>query len=449
MYFALLILRRRVALLAFVALLAASGCGAWWYAGASASSQVAAASYQTAAEQSDVYVRFEMEAYDSIAKNFWVKPGQYAQFGVPELPELFHLAVKQQLGADIPLATSTRDATAAMLDTAFASATSTDAKRQDALAIISLILSSLPPQGRSALYSQQRVTQLRQEVSNINPEKDLYGDLGLQKGADTAAVQAAYEQRSAALAASSSPEAKQELAQAQYAHTVLADSANKAQYDSSGVEPTIFSHVLGSTLYIDMDRVSPTSLQELARAVVAASTTPVDTMILDLRGNIGGDLDFAQAFLGLFVGPQQYAFDLYHQGDREVQRTTTPRVSELSRFREIAILTDDSTQSTAELTAASMRRFNLAHIVGTRTRGWGSVENTYPLTTQIDPDTAYALFLVNSLTLGDTGEPIEQNGVTPDVDTSKAGWQGELGSYFYSPSLIKALKQVATEPPLK
>jgi len=33
-------------------------------------------------------------------------------------------------------------------------------------------------------------------------------------------------------------------------------------------------------------------------------------MIIDLRGNIGGDLDFPQAFLGLFIGPNQYAFDL-------------------------------------------------------------------------------------------------------------------------------------------
>jgi C-terminal processing protease CtpA/Prc len=172
-------------------------------------------------------------------------------------------------------------------------------------------------------------------------------------------------------------------------------------------------------------------------------------MILDMRGNVGGALDFAQAFLGLFVGGNQYAFDLYHQGDDEVQRTTEPEFPELSRYGEVAVLTDNMTQSTAELTTAVLKRYRIARIVGATTRGWGSVENTYPLKTIVDPSTSYALLLVNSLTLGDTEEPIEQNGVAPDIDTSKTGWQKELSNHFSSPSLIKALENEATAAPMR
>ena len=172
-------------------------------------------------------------------------------------------------------------------------------------------------------------------------------------------------------------------------------------------------------------------------------------MIIDLRGNIGGSLDFPQYFLGLFIGPNQYAFDLYHQDDYNAQRTTAERSYELARYKEIAILTDGMTQSTAELLAATFKRMRLAVVVGSKTRGWGTVENTFPLTTVIDPSQTFSLLLVHSLTLRDDEQPIEQNGVLPDVDISQKNWQNELVNYFSSPAMISAVKQAVSQPPMK
>jgi C-terminal processing protease CtpA/Prc len=107
------------------------------------------------------------------------------------------------------------------------------------------------------------------------------------------------------------------------------------------------------------------------------------------------------------------------------------------------------TQSTAELTVATFKRLHLAHVVGVTTRGWGSVENTYPLQTVIDPNTSYALLLVNSLTLRDDNQPIEGNGVVPDVSITDKNWESGLSQYFRSPSLISAIEKTVTQPPLQ
>jgi len=338
---------------------------------------ISAPAYQTP-QEADIYVRFMMEAYDAIGQNYWIKEGNFKQFNTPELPQLFQLAVKKE-GSSATLATSTRSATADLLENSLRDITSTDAKRQFALQTLSLVLYNLLPVGRNSVLSQQQEIALRQDVANVNPK-------------------------------------------------------------TGQIEPSVFPRILGRTLYLNFNKISPTTLREFTRVVDDASTTPnLDSMILDMRGNVGGALDFAQAFLGLFIGTNQYAFDLYHQGDNQVQRTTTPQFPKLPCYGEVAVLTDGMTQSTAELTAAVLKRFHLARIVGTMTRGWGSVENTYPLKTSIDSSTSYALLLVNSLTLRDDQQPIEQNGVIPDIDTSKTGWQKKLQNYFTSPSLIKAL----------
>jgi hypothetical protein len=418
--------------------------GGWFYvhAGYGGVSQSAAV-YQTQAERDDVYVRFEMEAYDAIQKNFWMQPGQY------DLAKLFLLSAQKVSGASTTLATSTREATAAMLESTFASATSTDEKRAWAVSLLQVLLYNLPPTNRDQLLSKQQETALRQEVANVNPQKDLYGDLGLSKGASSGEVDTAYKQKSAELAASSSPQAQQELKQVAYAHDVLSKSASKTLYDQAQVEPTVFGHVIGHTLYLDLSQISPTTLGEFGRAIDAASTTSgLTSLIVDLRGNIGGDLSFAQAFVGLFVGQNQYAYDLFHQGDYNPERTTLAQFSELSRYAHLVVLTDNMTQSTAELTTASLKRYKLATVVGTTTRGWGSVENTYPLTTVIDPNTTYALLLVNSLTLRDDEQPIEQNGVVPNISTTDKNWKGALVQTLPS-DLASVVSQMLARDPWK
>jgi hypothetical protein len=422
--------------------LIAAGAAYWWRMQPAA---VVVAQYKTP-EEADVYVRFDMDIYDIIMANYWQKAPD------ADLSNLFQLALQKALNTQtLPeLLTKDRAGTAHMLSVAMGAATSTEAKKQLAINVGVVALYNLQPAGRSGLLSAQQETALRQEVSNIKPANDLYKDLDVASGASVAEVQKAFDQKEAALKNDTSAEGKAALAKAEYAKQVLTDTNNKARYDQAKIEPTVFGRVLGKTFYFNLTQVSPTSLQEFAQAVDSASTTPgLDSLIIDLRGNIGGALDFAQAFLGLFIGQNQYAFDLYHQGDYNVQRTTLPKFTELDRFADIAILTDSMTQSTAEVTTAAFKRFGLAKVVGATTRGWGTVENTFPIEAEIDAATKYSVLLVHSITLRDDNQPVEGRGVDPDINTSKAGWQSQLNKVFTSNSLIQALKQYATQPPLK
>ncbi len=406
---------------------------------------VATAQYKTP-QEADAYVRFDMEVYDIIAANYWQKAPD------ADVAALFQLALQKVLNApELPaLATRDRAGTAQMLATAVGAATSTEAKKQLALNVGVVALYNLAPAGRSGLLSSAQETALRQEVSNINPTSDLYKDLGASSGASVEEVQKAFETKTAELKNDTSPEAKAALAKAEYAKEVLTDTNNKSRYDVAKIEPTVFGRVLGKTLYFNMTQISPTTLQEFAQAVDHASTTPgLDSLIIDLRGNVGGALDFAQAFLGLFMGQNQYAFDLYHQNEFMVQRTTLAKFTQLERFKDVAILTDNMTQSTSEVTTAAFKKFNLGKIVGTTTRGWGSVENTFPIAAEIDPATKYSVLLVHSLTLRPDNQPIEGKGVEPDIDLAAPDWRSQLTKQFNSASLIQALRQYATQPPLK
>jgi C-terminal processing protease CtpA/Prc len=429
------------AFLLFVALLA--GGAYWWHVhGVTAATS---ATYQTAQEAQNVYVRFDMEAYDDIEASYW------QQAGDPQLSQLFQLSLEKAASTSSePLATTTRAAVAQMLYQAF-SEQSTTSQEQLAVQTLEVALYNLAPTGRDNLLSNQAQTQLQNTVNNVNPSNDLYGDLGLPDNASSTAVAQAVAQKTAALSATTSAAGKQELQQVQQAASTLSNPTAKAIYDQTGAEATVFTHVLnGHTLYIDISSVAPSTIAEFTAAIDSASTTPaLNNLIIDLRGNIGGDLSFAQEFLALFFGPNQYAFDLFHQSNLDVQRTAPiPKDPTISQFKQIAVLTDGMTQSTAELAASALKHDHLAIIVGTTTRGWGSVEQIVAMKTQIDPTEQYALELVVYLTVRYDGLPIEGNGVVPDVNVSDPDWKSQLSNYIYSPYLISALEAEATNPPL-
>lgn len=397
-------------------------------------------------EEKDIYVRFVMESYDSINENYWAKMKE------EDMAKLFQLSLQKVTNQkDLPvIATTTRAGVSKMVSDVVSTATSTLAKKELVVNTIIVATANLEPFGRNGLFSQKQEKALRENVSNINTETNLYKNLGIETGASVSTVEKAYKEKSATLAKATRTEAKDELQKVVYAHKVLANEYNKKMYDEKKIEPTLFGKVLGNTLYLSISKISPTTLSEIGMIVDNASTTPrLDSMILDLRGNVGGALDFLQYFLGAFVGQNQFAFDLFHQGEYDAQRTVIGKFEPLSRYKDMAILTDNMTQSTAELTAATFKRLNMAKVVGAQTRGWGTVENTFPLSTVIDENEKYSLFLVRSLTLRDDNMPIEGKGVTPDVDIKSKTFQEDLNKAFRNSSLIRAIEEQIKSSPVR
>lgn len=418
---------------ASIMLTAAIG-GYWFYASDGRSQLAAAAAYKTPAEE-DLYVRFDMEVFDIIMGEYWQKGEE------KDLAEIYRLALARARGtSEEQLPTPDRTGTAQMLRDAF-DQTPEDKKKALAVDTAIIVLANLAPQGRSGLLSDTQEQEFRDAANNIDRETDLYEKLGVQKTATPEEVQEAYTTKAAELAASSSPQAQEELQQVEKAKEVLADAGSRTIYDETQILPSVVSRIIGSTLYLDLSKVTPATLQEFVNTLEKTKDNPqLTTMIIDVRGNVGGTLDFAKYLYALFVGPNQYAFDLFHQGELQVERTpAVPKIASLSNFKEIAILTDEMSQSTAELTATVFKRSRLATIIGTKTRGWGTVENTFPIETRLSDDETFSVLLVHSLTVREDGEPIEGRGVDPHIDITAANWRQEVQTAFRTRGFASAI----------
>ena len=397
-------------------------------------------------EEKDVYVRFVMEVHDSIKDNYWAKTKE------ENMAQFFQLTVQKATNQQtLPvLQGNDRASIAKMVSEARAPLTRKKKKKEMVVAITNIAMYNLEPAGRNALLSQKQEKALRENVSNINKEKDLYQDLGVEKGASPQVVEQAYKEKEVVLAKSTAPEAKEELKKITYAKKVLTDEYQKKMYDEKQIEPTVFGKVIGSTLYIAISKISPTTLQEFGVIVERSATNlRLDSMIIDLRGNLGGALDFVQYFFGAIMGQHQFVYDLFHQEEYQAQRTTIPKYEPLMRYKEIAVFTDGMTQSTAEVTASVFKRLRLGTVIGEKTRGWGTVENTFPLTTEIDPEEKYALLLVHSLTLRDDNVPIEGKGVDPHVDIRSETFKKDLRGYIRNTSLLNAVEAEIKNTPLR
>lgn len=380
----------------------------------------------------DVYTPFMMEIYDKIKENYWDNVTD------EQLASLYKLATEKFTEKPQNLTSKDRIGTQKLMEHILM-ATDRSKRRQLSIDMAGAILATLNPTGRSGLYNQKLETQLKNTVSNINPQKDLYKDLGLNKGASPKEVADAYQKQAQELekVKDSSPEANRKLQEISYAQEVLSKPETKANYDSKGIEPTASSRLLTANVYyLKLDKFSPTTFDEFQRNAQAADKTGGPTsLIIDLRGNMGGAIDITPNFLGVFIGKNQYAFDFFHKGDYIVFRTPVEKLAAFSRYNSIVILVDSNTQSSAEILAAAFKRSKVGILLGVPTKGWGTVERVFPLDHQIDPAEKYSMFLVHSVTIRDDGLPIEGRGVEPDVNTKETNWKDKLSAILKNPEL--------------
>lgn len=429
--------------------------------------------------QKDPYVAFLEETYDKIKENYW------DSISDEQLTNLYKLAAEKITGRTQKLDTRTKPApqpaqtqpqqTATGLSLDLQGTSIADIKvlskpspnpiadQKQALekmiknilkdldntkkiefskTLAAAVLTNLSPLGRSGLYTQKQEEQLKNTVSNINPGKDLYKDLGLSKGAAKDMVEKAYQEQSVKLAEDKSDQAKQKLKDIAYARSVLTQDNQKKNYDSNKVEPTVFNKIYPNQIaYIKFLKFSPTTYDEFTRLITSFDTPDgPKALIFDLRNNVGGAIDSLPFFLGNFLGDKQEAYEFLHKGEYEPFKTIGQKLPGLIRLKQIIILIDKGTQSSAELLASALKKYHFGVVVGEASKGWGTVEKVFPITNQIDPTEKLSLFLVHSITIRDDGQPIEGRGVEPDISITDPDWEGKLFDYFRNPDLIQAIK---------
>lgn len=386
----------------------------------------------------DKYTAFVDEVYDKIQLNYWDKITD------ADLSNLFLLATEKVTEQNTALKSPDKVGVEKMIDGLIATV-SADKKTDFMANITDIVLANLKPFGRSRLYSEKDAQALTNNVNNTNPSVNQFQVLGVPTGASDKEVAAAFQtkEKELAPAAKESTVAAQKLAAVKQAYTVLKTQDSRQVYQISGAEPTIDYKLLTPQIfYMHLTKFSPTSLDEFVRvaAKVDNQGAELNTLIFDLRDNVGGAIDSLPYFLGPFIGPNTYAYQFYHQGNYDDFKTLSGWLNSLVRYKKVVILINGNTQSTAEVMAAVFKKYNVGVVVGTHTRGWGTVEKDYAMDSQIDSSEKFSLFIVNHVTLRDDNQPIEGRGVDPAIDITSKNWQKDLQERFGDAGLVKAVE---------
>lgn len=398
-----------------------------------------------AAVPANPYTAFLDEVYVTIQDNYWQKLTD------EELNRLFILGAEKLTGKAKKDKPENKAELLKLLEKDIKAYDEDEKKKQFATTLADLVLSNLEPAGRSRLYTQKDEKSLSDNVQNKNPEVDRYQVLGIDKEASEAAIKIAYQKESEKWnpETNQSPEAEEKFAQIEESYNILSDPASREIYQISGVEPTMdYKLIQPDIFYIHIKKFSPTTFDELKRVTdkpIADQPKPPDTLILDLRDNVGGAIDGLPYFLGPFIGADQYAYQFFHQGEKEDFKTITGWLPGLVPYKKVVILINQGSQSTAELMASTLKKYNVGVLVGSTTKGWGTIEKVIKIDRQIDPQEKYSVFLVHSLALGSDGQPIEGRGVQPLIDTNLPNWEEELYDYFNSQEIVTAVKEILNQ----
>jgi C-terminal processing protease CtpA/Prc len=394
---------------------------------------------QSTTPPKDKYIAFFDEAYTIIKENYWNKLED------EQLNKIFVLGTDKLTGTPTQEVPKTKDELLKFLEKTLKNYQDDQKKKEFTVTLSDVVLSNLEPFGRSRLYTQKDEKALADTVQNKNLESDHYATLSLPKDASQSAIEIAYKEMSEKWdpKTNKDPQAPQKYEEIQQAYKILSDAKDKELYDKDKIEPTMdYKMVSDNVFYIHLKKFSPTTVEELNRVTQKIPNPNADTLIFDLSDNIGGLIDGLPYFLGPFIGPDQYAYQFFHQGEKEDFKTKTTWLVGLVPFKKVIIMINGKSQSSAEVMAATLKKYNVGVLVGTPTRGWGTVERVFKMQNQVDPSETHSIFLVHSLTLREDGKPIEGNKVEPVIDLTRIGWEKELLKYFNSQEIIDAVKQV-------
>ena len=326
-----------------------------------------------------------------------------------------------------------------------------DEEKKDFISKLSdLVLANLEPFGRSRLYTTKKKEELSNTVKNINPNINHYETLEIDENSTDQDIKLAYDNKLVQLKnQEQTPEVKQKIKAVETAFTVLNDIGAKEVYDEKGVDPTLdYRLITPRIFYFHIKKFSPTTVQELQRVTEGVDEgNELDTLIIDLRGNIGGAIDGLPYFLGPFIGQNQYAYQFFSRGEKKDFITKTGWLPSLVRYKKVIVLIDGNAQSSAEVFAAVIKKYNVGIVVGETTKGWGTVESVFKINNQPDPENEeYSVFLVHSLTLREDSVPIEGKGVDPTIDISNPNWENELFKYFHYQELVNVVRDLVNTP---
>ena len=173
---------------------------------------------------------------------------------------------------------------------------------------------------------------------------------------------------------------------------------------------SVTSKEYGNVGYIQIETFSGTTSKQIKNKLDDFSDN-INSVVIDVRNNSGGYLSAAYEISDLFI---EKGKNIYQLKDRnENIKTFKAQFDVYRKFDKIAVLVNEYSASASEILALALKESADATIVGVKSYGKGSVQETNVLSSgaMVKYTTAYWL--------SPEGNSIDKVGIVPDIEVSK------------------------------
>ena len=176
---------------------------------------------------------------------------------------------------------------------------------------------------------------------------------------------------------------------------------------------SVDGEVIDGVGYISLDGFSETTVEQVKKYVDEFDSS-VTSLVIDVRDNPGGSLDVVYALSDMFV---EKGKNIYQYKDKnnnvQIYKAQEPVYR---KFDKIAVLVNENSASASEVLALALRESANAKVVGVKSFGKGTIQETQRLSNGKMTKITIAYWL------GPNGTSINKTGIVPDVvveDVSK------------------------------
>lgn len=170
--------------------------------------------------------------------------------------------------------------------------------------------------------------------------------------------------------------------------------------------PSVSYRMLTNTIgYIHVQTFHGTCVEETKNAMKALRESGMQTLVLDLRDNLGGSLYDALDIADIFL-PKNYIVTTLRTRDGHV---TEYKTHDAGIDIRMVLLVNGYSASASELVAGALKDHGAAYLIGTKTYGKGIVQSFYEI-----PETKGWIKITTDAYYTPSGVCVQDNGIMPD-----------------------------------
>ena len=167
--------------------------------------------------------------------------------------------------------------------------------------------------------------------------------------------------------------------------------------------------------YIKVTNFASNTFHQFQTALNELEENDIESLIIDVRDNLGGQLEVATQIASLFLTKDKVVYQLNTNGIIQPIYSTGPG----SFQKPITVLINGATASASEVLAIALQESADATVIGTTSYGKGTIQESYKLSTG-----ASIKFTVQEW-LSPNGNTVNEVGVKPDIEVSETENPGE------------------------